>query len=75
MVINIEFKNSGVSNILLKEGEAYARKLMDAQVDVTSFRVQGVIHGFMSIAPLHSPESLQVIDITTCTLRRLFKQK
>ncbi|KAI7886851.1 alpha/beta hydrolase fold-domain-containing protein [Mucor mucedo] len=60
---------------LRDEGEAFVRQLMEAQVPVTSFRVQGVLHGFMSLTSLHSTESLQVIDITTATLRRLFKQK
>lgn len=48
---------------------------MEAQVPVTLFRVQGVLHGFMSVTSLHSTESLQVIDLTTATLRRAFKQK
>jgi acetyl esterase len=63
---------TGEADVLRDEGEAYAHKLLDANVPVTSYRVQGVLHGFMSVPPLHSQETLQVIDITTAQLRRVF---
>lgn len=54
------------------EGESYGRKLLQANVPVTSARINGVIHGFMSIPMLHSPETLTVIDMTTNALRKVF---
>lgn len=54
------------------EGESYGRKLLQADVPVTSARINGVIHGFMSIPMLHSPETLAVIDMTTNALRKVF---
>jgi acetyl esterase len=37
------------ADVLRDEGEAYARKLSDAGVDITSRRYQGVVHDFVSL--------------------------
>ncbi|KAI9273146.1 Alpha/Beta hydrolase protein [Helicostylum pulchrum] len=60
------------ADVLRDEGEDYARKLLEANVPVSSFRVLGTVHGFMSVAPLHSTETLQIIDLTTSALRKIF---
>lgn len=54
------------------EGEAYGRKLLMAKVPVTSIRVNGVVHGFMSIPALHCEETLNVIETTISILKRTF---
>ncbi|CAO3655551.1 unnamed protein product [Mucor hiemalis] len=64
----------GEVDVLRYEGEAWAHKLREANVPVTSFRIQGCIHGFMSIPLQHSEETLQSIDITVGALRRVFYQ-
>ncbi|KAI8971944.1 alpha/beta hydrolase fold-domain-containing protein [Mycotypha africana] len=60
------------ADVLLNEGEEYARKLLLAKVPVTAVRINAAIHGFMSAAPLYSEETLIVIDATTGALRRVF---
>ncbi|CEP11517.1 hypothetical protein [Parasitella parasitica] len=59
---------TGEADVLRDEGESYGVKLLQANVPVTSVRMNGVIHGFMSIPMLHSEETLTVIDITTKAL-------
>lgn len=59
----------------LVEGEEYGRKLSKAGVPVTSIRVNGVIHGFMSITPVYDEGTLAIIDMTTAALRRVFNAK
>ncbi|KAG2233723.1 hypothetical protein INT48_007700 [Thamnidium elegans] len=63
---------TGEADPLRDEGEIFARRLLDAEVIVSSYRVHGVLHGFLSIPPLHSKEVLEVIDMTTGALRRAF---
>lgn len=46
MVIN------GEADVLRDEGEAYARKLREAGVDVTAVRFQGIIHDFVMLNAL-----------------------
>ena len=46
MVIN------GEADVLRDEGEAYARKLRGAGVDVTAVRLQGMIHDFVMLNAL-----------------------
>jgi hypothetical protein len=45
---------------------------MSAGVPITSVRINGVIHGFMSLTLLHSQETLNVINLTTSALRTVF---
>lgn len=43
---------TGEADVLRDEGEAYANKLREAGVDVTSVRFQGIIHDFVMLHPL-----------------------
>lgn len=43
---------NGEADVLRDEGEAYARKLRDAGVDVTAMRFQGIIHDFVMLNAL-----------------------
>lgn len=43
---------NGEADVLRDEGEAYARKLRDAGVDVTAMRFQGMIHDFVMLNAL-----------------------
>ncbi|KAK4514298.1 uncharacterized protein ATC70_001890 [Mucor velutinosus] len=63
---------TGEADILRDEGEIYGRKLVSANVPVSSFRVNGVIHGFMSWDVFFSDESYYVIDMTKSVLRKAF---
>lgn len=58
---------------MLLEGEVFARKLTKADVAVTSTRVLGVLHGFMTNAMLYSNETLCAIDMAIGALVRCFK--
>lgn len=46
MIIN------GEADVLRDEGEAYARKLREAGVEVTAVRFQGIIHDFVMLNAL-----------------------
>lgn len=43
---------NGEADVLRSEGEAYARKLRDAGVDVTAVRFQGMVHDFVMVNSL-----------------------
>jgi acetyl esterase len=43
---------NGEADVLRDEGEAYARKLREAGVDVTAVRYEGIIHDFVMLNPL-----------------------
>ncbi|KAL7312999.1 hypothetical protein PS15m_008701 [Mucor circinelloides] len=60
------------ADVLRDEGEVYGRKLVAASVPVSSFRVNGVIHGFMSSPVFFSDEAYHVIDMTKSALRKAF---
>lgn len=51
MVIN------GEADVLRDEGEAYAKKLRIAGVDVTAIRIQGIIHDFVMLNALDQTEA------------------
>lgn len=48
---------TGEADVLRDEGEAYARKLQEAGVDVTSVRFQGIIHDFVMLNDLAHTEA------------------
>ncbi|MFP7478853.1 alpha/beta hydrolase [Terribacillus saccharophilus] len=48
---------TGEADVLRDEGEAYARKLQEAGVDVTSVRFQGIIHDFVMLNELAHTEA------------------
>ncbi|CAO3652230.1 unnamed protein product [Mucor fragilis] len=60
------------ADVLCDEGEIYGRKMVAANVPVSSFRVNGVIHGFMSSPVFFSDEAYHVIDMTKSVLRKAF---
>lgn len=53
----------------------YGRKLLKAGVPVSSFRVNGTIHGFMTYPFLMTEETHLTIDLTISALRRAFTNK
>ncbi|CEP08701.1 hypothetical protein [Parasitella parasitica] len=60
------------ADIVRDEGESYGRRLRAANVPVSSVRVNGVLHGFVSSPPLFSDESYHIIDMTKTVLRKAF---
>ncbi|KAI7898268.1 Alpha/Beta hydrolase protein [Cokeromyces recurvatus] len=63
------------ADVLRDEGELYGRKLLEAGVPVNVVRICGVIHTFLSLAPLYSEATENVLDMTTGALRRAFSKK
>jgi acetyl esterase/lipase len=47
------------ADVLRDEGEAYARKLRQAGIDVTATRYQGIIHDFVMVNALRSTNAAQ----------------
>lgn len=65
MVIN------GEADVLRDEGEAYARKLRVAGVDVTAIRIQGIIHDFVMLNALDQTEACRTaMDASTDWINR-----
>jgi acetyl esterase len=50
---------TGEADVLRDEGEAYARKLREAGVDVTATRYEGIIHDFVMLTALRSTNAAQ----------------
>lgn len=65
------------NDVLRDEGEAYAHKLMDAGVEVTSVRCLGTIHDFMMLNPLSKTNAVRgAIDFAINYLKKnLLRQK
>lgn len=64
------------NDVLRDEGEAYARKLVEAGVPTTSVRFNGTIHDFMMLNPLReSQASTAAIEQAVHVLRKAFAAK
>lgn len=65
MIIN------GEADVLRDEGEAYAKKLRLAGVDVTAVRIQGTIHDFVMLNALDKTNACRTaMDASTCWINR-----
>lgn len=65
MIIN------GEADVLRDEGEAYARKLREAGVDVTAVRFQGIIHDFVMLNALDQTKACRAaMDSSVAWLNR-----
>jgi acetyl esterase/lipase len=61
------------NDVLRDEGEAYAHKLMNAEVEVTALRMAGTIHDFMLINAIsETPAVRAAIRIVCQTLKTVF---
>ena len=61
------------NDVLRDEGEAYARKLNDAKVDVASVRFNGTIHDFVMLNALAASKPTRVaVNLAITILRRIF---
>lgn len=61
------------TDVLRDEGEAYARKLNDAKVDVASVRFNGTIHDFVMLNALAASKPTRVaVNLAITILRRIF---
>lgn len=59
------------NDVLRDEGEAYAAKLMQAGVPVTSVRFLGTFHDFVMLAPLKDTQAAKsAIDLATMKLKQ-----
>ncbi|GAN01252.1 esterase/lipase [Mucor ambiguus] len=63
---------SAEADVLRDDAENFARKLMDANVVVTTTRVLGVLHGFVANPELFCDETLFALDLAIAGLRRTF---
>lgn len=63
----------GENDVLRDEGEAYAHRLAQAGVDVTSVRYNGTIHDFMMLNPVaETPATLAAVAEACHYLRTMF---
>lgn len=62
------------NDVLRDEGEAYARRLLEAGVDTTCVRYNATIHDFMMLNPLRtSGASTAAIELAVAVLRRALR--
>lgn len=62
---------NGEADVLRDEGEAYARKLRKAGVEVTALRVQAIIHDFVMLNSLDQTNGCRgAMDASTCWMNR-----
>ena len=61
------------NDVLRDEGEAYAHKLMNANVPVKSIRCLGTMHDFMMLNPIYDrPAARSAIELTNTIIFKLF---
>ncbi|CAO0796503.1 unnamed protein product [Mucor circinelloides] len=63
---------SAEADVLRDDAENFARKLMDANVPVSTTRILGVLHGFIGNPQLFCDETLFALDLAIAGLRRTF---
>ena len=64
------------NDVLRDEGEAYAHKLIQAGVEVTTMRCLGTCHHFLMLNPLSkTPATRSVITLAIDHLQKVFMQK
>lgn len=62
---------NGEADVLRDEGEAYAKKLRDAGVEVTNMRFQGMVHDFVMVNMLDSSKATRAaMDVSTKWLNK-----
>jgi len=62
---------NGEADVLRDEGEAFAKKLRRAGVDVTAVRLQGIIHDFVMLNTLDQTNACRTaMDISTAWINR-----
>ena len=62
---------NGEADVLRDEGEAYARKLREAGVDVTAVRFQGMIHDFVMLNALDQTKACRAaMDLSVAWINR-----
>jgi acetyl esterase len=65
---------TGECDVLRDEGEAYARKLMEAGVDVTAVRYLGIIHDFVMLNALSETAAARsAVELANSALRKAFR--
>ena len=62
---------NGEADVLRDEGEAYARRLREAGVNVTAIRFQAIIHDFVMLNALDQTKACRAaMDISTEWINR-----
>jgi len=62
---------TGEADVLRDEGEAYAKRLLEAGVDTTAVRVLGIIHDFVMLNALDQTNACRVaMDLATSWINR-----
>lgn len=62
---------NGEADVLRDEGEAFARKLREAEVDVTAMRFQGMIHDFVMLNALDQTKACRgAMDVSVSWINR-----
>lgn len=63
------------NDVLRDEGEAYAHKLMQAEVDVAAFRVIGTVHDFLMLNPLKdTPPVKSTMDLIISIIKKIINK-
>ncbi|MBI2774749.1 alpha/beta hydrolase [Candidatus Dependentiae bacterium] len=62
------------NDVLRDEGEAYARKLMQAGVPTKAMRILGTVHDFLLLDPIKNTEPTQLaLEIAVNTIKQAFR--